>query len=73
MQIEMVETTRGPLPRVALEKREHIVKDDADATTVQVEWNVIGSAEVVKRDGYVTYKLVPADLSLALGMLRAGG
>ncbi len=71
--IEMVNTIRGPLPRVALERREHVVEDNDDQRTVQVEWNVIGSTEVVRRDGHVTYKRLPAELALTIGALRAGG
>lgn len=71
--IEMVETIRGPLPRVALERREIVVEDTDDQRTIQVQWNVIGSNEIVKRDGHVTYKRMPADLALAIGALRAGG
>jgi len=73
MQIEMVETTRGPLPRVALDRREVVVQDDDDATTVQVNWHLIATDEIVKQDGRVDYKRLPADLAMAVGFLRAEG
>ena len=73
MQIEMVETARGPLPRVALDRREVIVADDDDRRTVQVNWHLIETGEIVRQDGHVKIKRWPEGMNILGGALAAGG
>ena len=73
MQIEMVETARGPLPRVALDRREVIVADDDDRRTVQVNWHLIATDEIVRQDGHVQIKRWPEGMDGLAGVLAAGG
>lgn len=73
MQIEMVETARGPLPRVALDRREVIVADDDDRRTVQVNWHLIATGEIVRQDGHVQIKRWPEGMAALGGLLAAGG
>ena len=72
MQIEMVETARGPLPRVALDRREVIVADDDDRRTVQVNWHLIETGEIVRQDGHVEVKRWPEGVNLLAGMATVG-
>lgn len=71
--IEMVDTTRGALPRVALDRREIVVEDNDDRETVQVNWHLIATDEIVKQDGLVRYKRLPPEMAVTIGQLRAGG
>lgn len=73
MQIEMVETILGPLPRVALDRREVVVADDDDRRAVQVNWHLIGTDEIVRQDGHVTVKRWPEGMQIIPGAARAGG
>ena len=72
MQIEMVDTVRGPLPRVALDRREVVVADDDDRRTVQVNWHLIETDEIVRQDGHVTVKRWPEGFALPGGMTVGG-
>jgi hypothetical protein len=73
MQIEMVDTTLGPLPRVALTRTERVVEDNDDQRTIQVEWAMPETGEIVRRDGYVTVKRWPEGMNLLPGRAQAGG
>lgn len=73
MQIEMVATARGMLPVVALEKRERVVEDTDDRRTVQVDWHLIETGEIVRQDGRVDIKRWPEDMALFQGGVGAGG
>jgi hypothetical protein len=73
MQIEMVDTIRGPLPRVALTRTERVVDDNDDRRTIQVEWALIDGGEIVRRDGHVTVKRWPEGMNIMAGLARAGG
>ena len=72
MQIEMVETILGPLPRVALDRREVVVSDDDDRRTVQVNWHMIGTDEIVRQDGHVQVKRWPEGFALPGGVAVGG-
>lgn len=72
MQIEMVDTIRGPLPRVALDRREVVVSDDDDRRTVQVNWHLIGTDEIVRQDGHVQVKRWPEGFALPGGVAVGG-
>ena len=72
MQIEMVDTIRGPLPRVALDRREVMVADDDDRRTVQVNWHMIETGEIVRQDGHVEVKRWPEGVNLLAGMATVG-
>ncbi len=73
MQIEMVETIRGPMPRVALDRREVVVADDEDRRTVQVNWHMIATDEIVRQDGHVEVKRWPEGMQLVPGLAAVGG
>lgn len=72
MQIEMVDTIRGEIPRVALDRREIVVKDDDDSRTVQINWHLIETDEIVRQDGYVEVKRWPEGMQLFPGTAQAG-
>jgi hypothetical protein len=71
--IEMVDTIRGPVPRVALTRTERVVQDNEDASTVQVDWRVIATGELVRQDGEVRVKRWPEGMNILAGAMRAGG
>ena len=73
MQIEMVETILGPLPRVALDRREVVVADDDDRRTVQVNWHLIETNEIVRQDGHVEVKRWPEGMQIIPGSATVGG
>lgn len=71
MQIEMVDTVRGPLPRVALDRREVVVQEDDDRRTVQINWHLIATDEIVRQDGHVEVKRWPEGMNLLPGVVGA--
>lgn len=73
MQIEMVETILGPLPRVALDRRAVVVADDDDRRTVQVNWYLIETDKIVRQDGHVEVKRWPEGMQLVPGLAAVGG
>lgn len=72
MQIEMVDTIRGPIPRVALERREIVVQDDEDRRTVQINWHMADTGEIVRQDGHVHVKRPLIGIPAA-GLASVGG
>ena len=73
MQIEMVDTIRGPLPRVALTRTERVVENDDDRCTIQIDWALIATGEVVRQDGEVRIKRWPEGMVLLGGVAAVGG
>lgn len=69
--IEMVDTTRGPLPRVALDVQRVVVAENDDHRTVQI--NYLLNGEIVRQDGVVDVKRWPEGINLMPGSLAAGG
>lgn len=72
MQIEMVETILGPLPRVALDRRAVVVADDDDRRTMQVNWYLIETDKIVRQDGHVEVKRWPEGYAIPGGLLVGG-
>ena len=67
----MVDTIRGPVPRVALDVERVVVADDDDRRTVQVNFRLNG--EIVRQDGHVEIKRWPEGMNLVPGMAAVGG
>jgi len=72
MQIEMVDTIRGPLPRVALDIVERVVSDTDLQTTVQVDYTLRTTGEIVRQDGRVDVKRWSSDMAALAGVTEAG-
>ena len=65
--IEMVDTIRGPLPRVALDVEHVVVAETDEQRTVQVNYRLNG--EIVRQDGHVTVKRWPEGVELLCGQV----
>ena len=72
MRSEMVDTIVGLVPRVSLDKRDIVVQDNDDLLTVQTEWVMVSTGEVVRRDGRVVMKRWPEGMGAIAGIMSPG-
>jgi hypothetical protein len=73
MQIEMVDTIRGLVPRVALDIVERVVSDTEWQQTIQVDYLMRTTGEIVRQDGHVQVKKWPSDMTAMAGITSPGG
>ena len=68
MQIEMVETAKGPLPRAALRVTDwYVTEDDDDRCIKRRDYFILTTDEFVKNDLDMKFKRWPQDVPVAAG------
>ena len=68
MQIEMVETAKGPLPRAALRVTDwYVAEEDDDRCIKRRDYFVLTTEEFVRNDIDMQFKRWPQDVPVAAG------
>lgn len=68
MQIEMVETAKGPLPRAALRVTDwYVAEEDDDRCIKRRDYFVLTTEEFVRNDLDMKFKRAPQELPVVAG------